>query len=429
MYAYLRAVSGPDQGRIFNLTEGTTLVIGRGEKSDTHLSDGSVARLHCELRCRGGEFRLVDLESVSGTTVGGLRIQEHCLKQGEEIQVGHTRLKLFSSAMADAGALEQARGPSAAPQARDDEPVLTGTAISHYELGPLLARGQTGTIYKARNTRDDKEVAVKVLYAEPARDDVALRRFMRVMKAAVPLRHPNWVALCGAGKQGETCWFAMEYVEGEPLTKVTERLGTRKMISWKYALSAGMQIARALAALHEKDIVHRNVAPENILIRSKDKVAKLGDPIRAELRDGTEPPTALQPGELAGNVAYLAPERTRGDAPADIRADLYGLGATLYTMITGRPPFEGKSLTELVAHIRQDDPIPPRRFQDSLPDEFQDVVERMLAKRPEMRYPSPAHALRALERVAKDQAALADPGRSAFIRISNLPPEASGGAG
>jgi serine/threonine protein kinase len=429
MYAYLRAVSGPDQGRIFNLTDGTTLVIGRGEKSDTHLSDGAVARLHCQLRCEGGSFRLIDLESVTGTTVGGLRIQEHDLKHGEELHIGNTRLKLFSSAVVDTQTLEQAQKSSSGPRIRPDESVLTGTVISHYELGPLLARGQTGTVYKARNTRDDKEVAIKVLYADLARDDAALRRFMRVMKAAVGLHQSNWVALCGAGKHGETCWFAMEYVEGEPLTKVTERLGTRKMISWRYALAVGMQIARALAALHEKHIVHRNVAPENILIRSKDKVAKLGDPILAELRDGIEPPPAPRPGELTGNIAYMAPERTRNDPEADIRADLYSLGATLYTMIAGRPPFEAKSLSELVAHIRQDDPIPPRRFQDSVPEEFQDVVEKLLAKRPEMRYPTPAHTLRALERVAKEQAALAEPGKSALIRMHSATGDGHGAAG
>ncbi len=283
-------------------------------------------------------------------------------------------------------------------------------------------------MYKARSTRDGKDVAVKALYADLARDEVRLRRFMRVMKGAVGLHHANLVALCGAGKQGETCWFAMEYVEGESLTKLIERLGTKKMINWRYALTAGMQIARGLEALHEKHIIHRNVAPENVIIRSKDKVAKLGDMILAELKDGTEPPPALRPGELMGSVAYMAPERTRNDPEADIRADIYSLGATLYTMIAGRPPFAGPSLTELVTHIRQDDPVPPKRFQDSLPDEFQDVVEKMLAKRPESRYQTPAHAARAMERVVKDQAMLADPGKSALIRMHHAG-ELQGGAG
>jgi len=251
---------------------------------------------------------------------------------------------------------------------------------------------------------------------------------MRAMKAVVGLHHHNLIALCGAGKHGAVCWFAMEYMEGEPLTKVLERLGTQKKISWKYALAAGAQLARGLEALHEKHVIHRNVAPENILIRSKDKVAKLGDIVLAELQDGSEPPTALRPDELMGCVPYMAPERTRNSPDVDIRADIYSLGATLYTMLTGRPPFEGPTLTELVTRIRQDDPIPPKRFQDSIPDEFQDVVERMLAKRPEMRHQTPAHAARALERVMKEQTTLADPGKSALIRMHGHAGEPQGGA-
>jgi serine/threonine protein kinase len=429
MYAYLRAVAGPDQGRTFNLTDGTTLVIGRGEKSDTHISDGSVARLHCELRCEGDGFQLVDLESVTGTLVGGLRIQEHRLKHGEEFQIGNTKLKLFASAHEDTKTLEDAQKSSYALKIRPDEGVLTGTLISHYELGPVLARGATGTVYKARSTRDGKDVAVKVLYTELSRDEVRLRRFMRAMKAIVGLHHHNVVALCGAGKHGETCWFAMEYIEGEPLTKVLERLGTRKMISWKYALAAGAQLARGLEALHEKQVIHRNVAPENILIRSKDKVAKLNDMVLAELKDGSEPTPALDPSGLMGCVPYMAPERTRNSPEADIRADLYSLGATIYTMLTGKPPFEGKTLADLVTRIRQDDPVSPKRSQDSLPDEFQDVVEKMLAKRPEMRFQTPGQAARALERVMKDQATLADPGKSALIRMHGQTGEPQGAAG
>ncbi len=382
MYAYLRVVSGPDQGRIFNLVEGTTLSIGRGEKTDTRLTDGAAARLHCELRCAAGEFLLADLDSIGGTLVGGQRIEEHALKHGEEFEVGKTRMKLYTSAVADTQKLVEAEKSAFHRVIRIDESVLTGTTLSHYELGPILARGSFGTVYKARNTRDGKDVAINVLHPDFSQDEANLKRFMRVMKTAVGLRHPNLVALCGAGKQGETCWFAREYVEGESLIKVIERLGTRKMISWRYTLSLGVQIAGALEALHEKHIIHRNVAPESIQIRSKDKVAKLGDIMLAEVVDGTEAKTPSRPGELLGNVTYMAPERTRGDAEVNIRSDIYSLGATLYTLLTGRPPFEGKTLVETVAKIRQEDPIPPKRFQDAIPDELQDVVEKMLAKRP-----------------------------------------------
>ncbi|MGP0064071.1 MAG: protein kinase domain-containing protein [Isosphaeraceae bacterium] len=421
MHAYLRVVAGPDQGRVFNLIEGTTLSIGRGEKTDTRLTDGAVARLHCELRWEGAEFSLTDLDSVGGTFIAGQKIQQHALQHGEEFQVGNTRLRLFSSAIADTQNLVEAQKSAFHPAIRADAGVLTGQTISHYELGSVLARGSMGTVYKARDSRSGKDIALKVLYAEFAHDEASLRRFMQLMKTVVGMHHHNLVALCGAGKHGETCWFAMEYVEGEPLIKVIERLGTRKMINWRYTLSMGMQIARALEALHEKHVIHRNVAPESILIRSKDKVPKLADMMLARLVDGAEARPAARPGELLGNVAYMAPERTRSDAEVDIRADIYSLGATVYTLLTGRPPFEGKDLLETVARIRQDDPVPPKKYQDSIPDEFQDVVEKMLAKRPEMRYQTPAQVARALDRVAKAQAEAADPGRSAFIRMPSNP--------
>ena len=403
MYAYLRVVAGPDQGRIFNLVDGTTLSIGRGENSDTRLKDNTACRLHCELRCAGGDFQLVDLDSVSGTLVGGQKIQEHALKNGEEFQLGNTRLKLYSSAIGQTQQIEEAQKTAYELKIKPDETVLTGTMLSHFELGPILIRGRFGTVYQARNTRNGKEVDINVLHADFAKDEANLQRFMRVMKAAVGLHHDNLVALCGAGRQGQSWWFGREHVEGEQLVTLMERLGTGKKINWRYGLNVGIQVAGALQALHEKQIIHRNVSPECILIRKQDKAAKLGELMMAEVLDGTAAKAPSRRGELIGNVAYMAPERTRDDAEVDIRADIYSLGATLYTLLTGRPPFEGKTLVETVAKIRQDDPIPPKKFQDSIPDEFQDAVEKMLAKRPEMRYQTPAEAARALERVAKYQ--------------------------
>jgi serine/threonine protein kinase len=430
MYAYLRVVSGPDKGKIFNLVDGTTLSIGRGERTDTRLTDATAAKLHCELRCAGGQFLLADMDSIDGTFVGGEKIQEHALKHGEEFEIGKSRMKLYTSAIADTQKLEEAAKSAFHPSIRVDDVALTGQTISHYELGPVLARGSTGIVYKARDTRTGKDVAFKTLYKEIAHDEENLRRFMQVMKAVVGMHHANLVALCGAGKQGETCWFAMEYVEGEPLIKVIERLGTKKMISWRYVLSLGMQLAGALEALHEKHIIHRNVAPQSILIRAKDKAPKLGDLMLARVLNGAEAgPAAARPAALTGNVLYMAPERTRGDAEVDIRADIYSLGATLYTLLTGRPPFEGKTLVETVAKIRQEDPIPPKRFQEAIPDEFQDVVEKMLAKRAELRYPTPAAVAKALGRVAKALAQPADPGHSAFIRLSSQPGVSAGGHG
>ena len=224
-----------------------------------------------------------------------------------------------------------------------------------------------------------------MLHSDFTSDDEDVQRFIRAMTTVVGLHHPNLIALYGAGKQGATCWFAMEYVDGEPLTKLIEKFGTLKMLDWQFALTVGVHIAQALEAAHEKHIIHRNVSPESILIRTKDKAAKLGDMMLAKAMEGIKAKQITKPGELVGNIAYMAPERTRSDVEVDTRADIYGLGATLYALLTGKPPFEGKNLVETIAQIRQADPVPPKKFQLSIPDKFQDAVMLMLAKRPELR--------------------------------------------
>jgi len=402
MQAYLRVVAGPDAGRNIELTEGGKLTIGRGEKSDTHLKDLHVERLHCELRWEAGKIHLIDLESVGGTLVDGQKITEHELKHGQEFQIGGTRLKLLASGLSDTQA-PMAAAQKPARELKPDESVLSGQTISHFELGPLLARGRTGTVYKARDTRDGKDVAFKVLHADLMSDAEDVQRFGRAMTTAVDLRHPNLIALYAAGKQGNTCWFATEYVDGDPLTKLIEKFGTLKSIDWKFALKIGVQIARALVAAHEKQMVHRNVAPESILIRKQDKVVKLGNLRLTKALEGIKAKHMNKPGELVGDIAYMAPERTKSDAEADTRSDIYGLGATLYALLTGKPPFQGKTLVETIAQVRQTDPVPPKKYQDSIPDKLQDAVMTMLAKRPELRFQTPAQAVRALEQVAKSE--------------------------
>jgi serine/threonine protein kinase len=401
MQAYLRVTTGPDAGRTFDLVEGVTLTIGRGEKSGTKLTDIAVSRLHCELKWTGFKFTLTDLDSVGGTFVDGKKVSEHLLKQDQEFQVGGTRLKLHTTGIADAATLLAAQ--KGARELKPDEGVLTGRTISHYELGSVLARGRTGTVYKGQDTRDGKEVAIKVMHTDFTSDDEDVKRFVRAMKTAAELKHPHLIALYGAGKQADTCWLAMEYVEGEPLTKLIEKFGTLKMLDWRFALTVGVHIAQALEAGHEKRIIHRNVSPESIMIRKKDNVAKLGDMMLAKALDGLKARQITKPGELVGNVAFMAPERTKADVEADTRADIYGLGATLYALLTGKPPLEGKTLVETIAQIRQADPVPPKKFQLSIPDKLQDAVMLMLSKRPELRYQTPAQAARALEQVARYQ--------------------------
>jgi serine/threonine protein kinase len=160
-------------------------------------------------------------------------------------------------------------------------------------------------------------------------------------------------------------------------------------------------VDRSLEYVHFQSILHRNVTPTNILLEATSKTAKLGDLMLAKALEGIMAKQITRPGEIVGDVAYMSPERTRGPEDVDHRSDLYGLGATLYALLTGRPPFTGSTLVEKVTRIRQSPPEKPTKYQMSVPSQFEAVVLKLLAKRPEERYQSATELLKELTRVGK----------------------------
>ena len=400
MLGHLQVVAGPDQGRAFPLENGQTLVIGRGQNTGTQLKDLQVSRVHCELQVAGGKFRLIDNGSASGTLVNGQKITEVDVSPGDTIQIGETTLKLVPAGVQDMNTAVAAPKPR---PVRGEAADLIGSTINNYLIESVLAKGHTGTVYKAHDTRDNKPIAFKALGPEYATNEEEFQRFVRAVKTVVALKHENLVAVYGAGKSGNTCWLAMEYVDGESLTKVIQRIGLVNMLDWRYALTVAVQVGRALEAAHERHIIHRNVTPENILIRNGDHVAKLGDLILAKAMEGMMARQVTRPGQILGNIAYMPPERTRDDVAIDTRADVYSLGATVYALLTGHPPVEGTSLVDTISKIRTAEPAKPKKYQLSIPDQFQDVVMKCLEKRPEDRYQTPTELLKDLVRVAKFQ--------------------------
>jgi serine/threonine protein kinase len=185
------------------------------------------------------------------------------------------------------------------------------------------------------------------------------------------------------------------------MTHVIQRIGVAGMLDWRYGYKVAVHIARALEYAHGESILHRNVAPQNILLRTSDKVALLGDLMLAKALEGTLAQQITRPGELVGDVGYMSPERTRGTADVDGRSDLYGLGATVYALITGRPPFAGGSLPELITKIRNAEPERPQKYQMGIPALFQGTVLKLLAKRPDERFASATELLAELDRVGK----------------------------
>jgi serine/threonine protein kinase len=406
MLGKLVVISGPDKGQIFELAEGQTLVIGRGEKTETKLKDPQVSRVHCQLEVKGGKIRLIDSGSTAGTQVNGKRVKEQDLKLGDIISVGATQMQLQLEAAPDASTMVVGSPATPRPTAEKIGQLgeLVGQSLAHYRIDAIVAKGQSGLVFQAHDTREDKMVALKVLWPEFSKNDEEMQRFVRAMKTTLPLRHPNLVAVYGAGKTGSYCWIAMEYVDGESLTQVIQRIGAAGMLDWRNALRVAVHIGRALQFADEHQIMHRNIKPSNILIQSSDKLTKLGDLMLAKALEGTLAEQITRPGELVGDVAYMSPERTRGSSGAvDCRSDIYSLGATVYALLTGRPPFDAGSLPETIMKIRQAEPAKPKKFQLSIPDLFEGTVLKMLAKRPDDRFQTAAALVTELERVAKFQ--------------------------
>jgi serine/threonine protein kinase len=193
----------------------------------------------------------------------------------------------------------------------------------------------------------------------------------------------------------------MEYVAGENMRQTIDRIGVAGMLDWKPAYRAAVHVGRALAYAHDQGVLHRNVTPTNVLRDATTNVVKLGDLTLAKALEGTGSEQITRPGELVGDVEYMSPERTRGTTEVDGRSDIYGLGAVVYGLLTGRPPCDGKTLIEKVTRIRQTVPDKPTKYQMSIPTIFEGVVMKMLAKEPAGRYQTAAEVVRELERVGK----------------------------
>jgi serine/threonine protein kinase len=399
----LVVVAGPEKGRIFELADGQTLVVGRGQASDTKINDPHMSRVHCRVQVDGGSTWLLDAGG-GGTIVRGEKVERYALQPGDEFQAGTSTLRYQLGGDVEAatiGAGKPAKGARASEAGGEARPLqeLVGQSLAHYRLESIITAGNSGMVFKALDTEKNRPAAVKVLSLDLTDEDDERERFVRAMKTMMPIRHPNIVRLYHAGKTGPYCWAAMEYVDGESLTKVIDRIGIEGMLDWREVWRVGVHIGRALEKAFEERIIHRNVTPTNILRRHADKVCLLGDLMLAKALEGTLAKQVTRPGQLIGDVPYMSPERTRDSALADARSDIYGLGATLYALLTGRPPFQSDSLPQLVQMVRQTPPAPPKRYQLAINDMFQDVVLTMIAKDPDQRYQNPTVLLHELGRI------------------------------
>ena len=267
--------------------------------------------------------------------------------------------------------------------------LVPGTKLGAYEILSPLGAGGMGEVYRARDTRLGRDVAIKVLSDEIAGDPRALARFQTEAKAVAALSHPSIVALHDVGESSGVHFAVMELVDGETLRAV---LG-RGPLPVRRALEIAAQLADALAAAHGKGIVHRDVKPENVVV-SKDGHAKLLDfGLARQSVISSDPAFTNSPtgdaltarGAVIGTVAYMSPEQAQG-FPVDHRSDQFSLGTVLYEMLTGKKPFQGASTAETLTAIIRDEPAPLETAAPSVPAPVRWLVERLLTKDPHGRY-------------------------------------------
>lgn len=386
-------VGGPQTGDSFEIDAGKTLLIGRGQKSDTKIEDPSISRIHCELAHHGDTIAIADRGSSSGTLVNGSKVETAIVELGTEIRIGDTVLKISN---ADVATMAPSPASSLQPVAE-----MVGEKLGPYELLEIIGKGASGVVFKANDTEENTPAALKVLSPEATSNEEQRQRFVRAMKTMLPVRDERIVRLYKAGKKGAYCWAAMEYIEGENLASLIERIGIDGMLDWKEVWRVAVDIARALNAGHENKIIHRNVTPTNILRRQSDGACLLGDFMLAKALKGKLAIDVTSAGQILGDVRYLAPERTFGSSEVDTRSDLYGLGAACYALLTGRPPISGTSLTNMLKNVRDEVPKPPKSYQLSVNELFQDVIMTLLEKEPSARIETPSKLIKELLRIGK----------------------------
>ncbi len=261
--------------------------------------------------------------------------------------------------------------------------MLTLSHLGRYEIETEIGRGAMGVVYRARDPKIDRIVAIKTISLagqEPADELEYRRRFAQEARAAGRLSHPGIVTIFDAGEDPETRepYLVMEYVAGEPLSKFMARADGK--LSSAAALQFAQELAEALDYAHSQGVVHRDIKPANILI-TEDGHAKIADFGVARLNQEL----LTQPGGIVGSPAYMAPEQMAGH-DVDARSDLFSLGVTLYSMITGFRPFQGNSAQTVCFKVMNIEPVPVTSFQQEVAPEIDAVISRAIAKNPDDRY-------------------------------------------
>ncbi len=299
--------------------------------------------------------------------------------------------------------------------------LAAGTKLGPYEIRSLIGAGSMGEVYRAYDSRLNRDIAIKILPPEAAHGGDRPHRFETEAKAAAALNHPNILAVYEMGTDDGVRYIVSELLEGMSLAEALRR----GPLPLRAAIDYGIQIAHGLSAAHEKGIIHRDLKPENVFVTKGGRI-KILDFGLAKVLPPQEPrgaatPTVTLPGVALGTVGYMSPEQVRGLA-TDQRADIFAFGAILYEMVMGQRSFHKSTEADTISAILNEEPPPISRFAPETPSGLERIIRRCLEKNSEQRFQSAADLAFALEAVSDPSVA-----GSGALPISTVEPSGRGG--
>ncbi|KGK90480.1 serine/threonine protein kinase [Desulfosporosinus sp. HMP52] len=264
-----------------------------------------------------------------------------------------------------------------------------------YEVLERIGAGGMAIVYKAKDLLLNRVVTIKVLREQFVTDEDFIRRFRREAQSAASLSHPNIVSIYDVGKDGDTEYIVMEFVEGRNLKEIIREYAP---LSTEQSINLARQITGAIQNAHENHIIHRDIKPHNILVTA-DGHAKVTD---FGIARAVSSATVTHTGDIVGSVHYLSPEQAKG-IQSNEQSDIYSLGIVLYELLTGKVPYDGETPIAIALKHLQQEPLPPSKLNPRITKDFEAVIMRAIAKTPEKRYLSAKELLEDLNRIQAGQ--------------------------
>lgn len=419
MRVSLRVIAGPHTGRVFTFDQHDTFLIGRSESAQFCLpEDRYFSRHHCILEIAPPQCFLRDLNSLNGTLVNGQRIESAYLKSGDRIQGGETVIEVEVTSD-PIPATEPAQNPlqttpsivtvqclncgllASTEASRPDAKMSylcedcreklkqSPQPIPNYQMIRILGQGGMGSVMLARSMKDGRAVAIKTLLPEVAVSEQSLKRFMREIEVAASLQHPHIVSYIEHGTHNGMVYLVSEYVAGMDASKLAKHRGGK--LHYMEVVKIIEQSLSALDFAHKLGFVHRDIKEQNILVDGNypNYNAKLTDFGLAKSFKQTGMSGVTMVGDVAGTIAYMPPEQIRDFKDVQPPSDIYAMGMTAYTLMTGRHALDispKAGIAETVKAIFEKPLVPLVIHSTELPPQMCAVIERAIAKEPGQRW-------------------------------------------